>query len=140
MFNKADFIKRVLKNLTSDEQVALYNATLDMDSMNYEIHKMDEFDKVIEDSCIGALELIEQLGTQYKFDASNKYFMFVNGDTTRASDIKSFNDYFREEEGSLEGLVEYLIDDLSDYETAVISYIDSLVKGAFSGIAVICII
>ena len=130
MFNKADFIKRVLKNLTSDEQVALYNATLDMDSMNYEIHKMDEFDKVIEDSCIGALELIEQLGTQYKFDASNKYFMFVNGDTTRASDIKSFNDYFREEEGSLEGLVEYLIDDLSDYETAVISYIDSLVKGA----------
>lgn len=130
MFNKADFIKRVLKNLTSDEQVALYNATLDMDSMNYEIHKMDEFDKVIEDSCIGTLELIGQLGTQYKFDASDKYFMFVNGDTTRASDIKSFNDYFREEEGSLEGLVEYLIDDLSDYETAVISYIDSLVKGA----------
>lgn len=130
MFNKADFIKRVLKNLTSDEQVALYNATLDMDCMNYEIHKMDEFDKVIEDSCIGALELVGQLGTQYKFDASNKYFMFVNGDTTRASDIKSFNDYFREEEGSLEGLVEYLIDDLSDYETAVISYIDSLVKGA----------
>lgn len=130
MFNKADFIKRVLKNLTSDEQVALYNNTLDMDCMNYEIHKMDEFDKVIEDSCIGVLELIGQLGTQYKFDASDKYFMFVNGDTTNASDIKSFNDYFREEEGSLEGLVEYLIDDLSDYETAVISYIDSLVKGA----------
>lgn len=130
MFNKADFIKRVLKNLTSDEQVALYNNTLDMDFMNYEIHKMDEFDKVIEDSCIGILELIGQLGTQYKFDASDKYFMFVNGDTTNASDIKSFNDYFREEEGSLEGLVEYLIDDLSDYETAVISYIDSLVKGA----------
>ncbi len=130
MFNKADFIKRVLKNLTSDEQVALYNATLDMDCMNYEIHKMDEFDKVIEDSCIGALELIGELGTQYKFDASDKYFMFVNGNTTKASDIKSFNNYFREEEGSLEGLVEYLIDDLSDYETAVISYIDSLVKGA----------
>lgn len=130
MFNKADFIKRVLKNLTSDEQVALYNATLDMDSMNYKIYKMEEFDDVIKDSCIGTLELIGQLGTQYKFDASNKYFMFVNGDTTRASDIKSFNDYFREEEGSLEGLVEYLIDDLSDYETAVISYIDSLVKGA----------
>lgn len=130
MFNKADFIKRVLKNLTSDEQVALYNATLDMDCMNYEIHKMEEFDDVIKDSCIGTLELIGQLGTQYKFDASDKYFMFVNGDTTNASDIKSFNDYFREEEGSLEGLVEYLIDDLSDYETAVISYIDSLVKGA----------
>ena len=130
MFNKADFIKRVLKNLTSEEQVALHNATLDMDSMNYEIHKMNEFDDVIKDSCIGTLELIGQLGTQYKFDASDKYFMFVNGDTTNASDIKSFNDYFREEEGSLEGLVEYLIDDLSDYETAVISYIDSLVKGA----------
>ncbi len=130
MFNKADFIKRVLKNLTSDEQVALYNATLDMDCMNYEIHKMEEFDDVIKDSCIGTLELIGELGTQYKFDASDKYFMFVNGDTTNASDIKSFNDYFREEEGSLEGLVEYLIDDLSDYETAVISYIDSLVKGA----------
>lgn len=128
--NKINFIKTILNNLTSDEQVALYNATLDVDSMNYEIHKMDEFDKVIEDSCIGALELIGQLGTQYKFDASDKYFMFVNGDTTNASDIKSFNDYFREEEGSLEGLVEYLIDDLSDYETAVISYIDSLVKGA----------
>lgn len=131
MFNKADFIKRVLKNLTSDEQVALYNATLDMDCMNYEIHKMEEFDDVIKDSCIGTLELIGELGTQYKFDASDKYFMFVNGDTTNASDIKSFNDYFREEEGSLEGLVEYLIDDLSDYETAVISYIDSLVKGAW---------
>ena len=130
MFNKADFIKRVLKNLTSEEQVALHNATLDMDSMNYEIHKMEEFDDVIEDSCIGALELIGELGTQYKFNASDKYFMFVNGDTTNASDIKSFNDYFREEEGSLEGLIEYLIDDLSDYETAVISYIDSLVKGA----------
>lgn len=130
MFNKADFIKRVLKNLTSEEQVALHNATLDMDSMNYEIHKMDEFDEVIKDSCIGTLELIGQLGTQYKFDASDKYFMFVNGNTTSASDIKSFNDYFREEEGSLEGLIEYLIDDLSDYETAVISYIDSLVKGA----------
>lgn len=128
--NKIRFIKAVLGSLTSDEQVALYNNTLDMDSMNYEIHKMDEFDKVIEDSCIGPLELIGQLGTQYKFDASDKYFMFVNGDTTKASDIKSFNDYFREEEGSLEGLVEYLIDDLSDYETAVISYIDSLVKGA----------
>lgn len=131
MFNKADFIKRVLKNLTSDEQVALYNATLDMDCMNYEIHKMDEFDKVIEDSCISTLELIGELGTQYKFNASDKYFMFVNGDTTNASDIKSFNDYFREEEGALEGLIEYLIDDLSDYETAVISYIDSLVKGAW---------
>ena len=130
MFNKADFIKRVLKNLTSEEQVALHNATLDMDSMNYEIHKMDEFDKVIEDSCISPLELIGQLGTQYKFDASDKYFIFVNGDTTNASDIKSFNDYFREEEGALEGLVEYLIDDLSDYETAVISYIENLVKGA----------
>lgn len=130
MFNKADFIKRVLKNLTSDEQVALYNATLDMDCINYEIHKMEEFDDVIKDSCIGTLELIGELGTQYKFDASDKYFMFVNGDTTNASDIKSFNDYFREEEGSLEGLIEYLIDDLSDYETAVISYIDSLVKGA----------
>lgn len=130
MFNKADFIKRVLKNLTSEEQVALHNATLDMDSMNYEIHKMEEFDEVIKDSCIGTLELIGQLGTKYKFDASDKYFMFVNGNTTNASDIKSFNDYFREEEGSLEGLVEYLIDDLSDYETAVISYIDSLVKGA----------
>ena len=128
--NKIRFIKAVLGSLTSDEQVALYNATLDMDCMNYEIHKMDEFDKVIEDSCIGTLELIGQLGTQYKFDASDKYFMFVNGDTTNASDIKSFNDYFREEEGSLEGLIEYLIDDLSDYETAVISYIDSLVKGA----------
>lgn len=123
-------IKRVLEGLTSDEQVALYNNTLDMDTMNYKIHKMEEFDDVIEDSCIGALELIGQLGTQYKFDASDKYFMFVNGDTTNASDIKSFNDYFREEEGSLEGLIEYLIDDLSDYETAVISYIDSLVKGA----------
>ena len=130
MFNKADFIKRVLKNLTSEEQVALHNATLDMDSMNYKIYKMEEFDDVIKDSCIGTLELIEQLGTQYKFDASNKYFMFVNGDTTNASDIKSFNNYFKEEEGALEGLVEYLIDDLSDYETAVISYIESLVKGA----------
>mgnify|MGYP004489671431 FL=1 len=130
MFNKADFIKRVLKNLTSEEQVALHNATLDMDCMNCEIHKMEEFDDVIKDSCIGALELVGQLGTQYKFDASNKYFMFVNGDTTNASDIKSFNDYFREEEGALEGLIEYLIDDLSDYETAVISYIDRLVKGA----------
>lgn len=130
MFNKADFIKRVLKNLTSDEQVALYNATLDMDCMNYEIHKMEEFDDVIKDSCIGTLELIGELGTQYKFNASDKYFMFVNGDTTNASDIKSFNDYFREEEGALEGLVEYLIDDLSDYETAVISYIENLVKGA----------
>ena len=130
MFNKADFIKRVLKNLTSEEQVALHNATLDMDCMNYEIHKMEEFDDVIKDSCIGTLELIGQLGTQYKFDASDKYFMFVNGDTTNASDIKSFNDYFREEEGALEGLVEYLIDDLSDYENAVISYIENLVKGA----------
>ncbi len=123
-------IKRVLKSLTSEEQIALHNATLDMDSMNYEIHKMEEFDDVINDFCIGALELIGELGTQYKFDASDKYFMFVNGDTTSASDIKSFNDYFKEEKSALDGLANYLLEDLNDYESAVVSLIKEMVKGA----------
>ena len=123
-------IKRVLKSLTSEEQIALHNATLDMDCMNYEIHKMEEFDDVINDFCIGALELIGELGTQYKFDASDKYFMFVNGDTTSASDIKSFNDYFKEEKSALDGLANYLLEDLNDYESAVVSLIKEMVKGA----------
>lgn len=125
-----EIIKRVLKSLTSEEQVALHNATLDMGCMNYEIHKMEDFDEVIEDSCIGALELIGELGTEYKFDASDKYFMFVNGETSSASDIKSFNDYFKEEEGALDGLANYLLEDLSDYESAVVSLIKEMVKGA----------
>ena len=124
-------IKRVLKSLTSEEQIALHNATLDMDCMNYEIHKMEEFDDVINDFCIGALELIGELGTQYKFDASDKYFMFVNGDTTSASDIKSFNDYFKEEKSALDGLANYLLEDLNDYESAVVSLIKEMVKGAW---------
>lgn len=125
-----EIIKRVLKSLKSEEQVALHNATLDMGQMEYEIHKMEDFDEVIEDSCIGALELIGELGTEYKFDASDKYFMFVNGETSSASDIKSFNDYFKEEEGALDGLANYLLEDLSDYESAVVSLIKEMVKGA----------
>ena len=125
-----EIIKKVLGSLTSEEQVALHNATLDMDSMNYEIHKMEEFDDVIKDTCIGALELIGELGTEYKFDASDKYFMFVNGDTTSASDIKSFSDYFIEEKGALDGLAYYLLGDLGNYESAVVSLIKEMVKGA----------
>ena len=126
-------VTELIDNMNDEDIIKLSNSISDGDmstSRAYHIYTMEQFNDYCEENYIYPLDLVEGLGSYYRFDTEDKYFMSYNG-SSAASDLISFNSLF-EVNGKMD-FISFVTDEIEnstplDIKDIVTNAVNNLIK------------